>query len=271
MLYTDLSQIDFNKYRRFFAFGCSFTGYRWPTWSDILAWGMPHCEYHNVGQSGAGQMYISCQLSQYILHHNIGEGDLVAVMWSTFCREDRYLHNKRPNNWSTPGNIFTAQHEVPQEFVDNYVCVRGMAIRDMAIVHSATNLLKTAEFDSFASICVSFEQQLQGLGGTGPQADYDLSDVTNLYLPILKPMLAPGIAEIVPDFNIDGYSYKEEDRPDVFVDYHPTVQGHADYLTRSGVALSQHVQDRVSAEHDYYSSVTHKSQLQPNHVPCLIL
>jgi hypothetical protein len=41
--------IDFFKYKRFFAFGCSFTKYHCPSWSDLISKEMPNAEYVNFG------------------------------------------------------------------------------------------------------------------------------------------------------------------------------------------------------------------------------
>lgn len=40
---------------RLFAFGCSFTHYKWPTWADIVA--RDFKVYENWGRGGAGNFY----------------------------------------------------------------------------------------------------------------------------------------------------------------------------------------------------------------------
>ena len=47
--------IDFNKYKRVFAFGCSFTNYIYPTWADLIMHEMPSAECYNFGKAGGGQ------------------------------------------------------------------------------------------------------------------------------------------------------------------------------------------------------------------------
>ena len=42
---TNISEISLGKYDRFITLGCSFTRYRWATWSDLLAKDMPDAEY----------------------------------------------------------------------------------------------------------------------------------------------------------------------------------------------------------------------------------
>ena len=66
---------QFNNYKRCFTFGCSFTRYKWPTWSDIIKQEIP--ETINYGKAGAGNLYISNQLVEGNLRHNINKVDLV--------------------------------------------------------------------------------------------------------------------------------------------------------------------------------------------------
>lgn len=133
-----IQDIDFSKYKRFFAFGCSFTGYCWPTWADILSKEMPNAEFYNCGKSGAGNLFISIRALEANLKFNFNKDDLVIVMWSTFCREDRYYNNY----WHTPGNIFT-QQEYDEKWVKKFADPKGYLIRDLSLITMATSYLKS--------------------------------------------------------------------------------------------------------------------------------
>jgi len=61
--------MDFKKYKRFFAFGCSFTQYHWPTWANIIS--KEFKESYNYGQVGAGNFFIYQSLMEAILNHKI--------------------------------------------------------------------------------------------------------------------------------------------------------------------------------------------------------
>ena len=39
-----IQYLDKKKYKRFFAFGCSYTEYFWPTWPDIIGQEIPYYE-----------------------------------------------------------------------------------------------------------------------------------------------------------------------------------------------------------------------------------
>jgi hypothetical protein len=112
---------------RFFAFGCSYTRYSWPTWADII--GQPYRnEYFNYGQAGAGNVFIFNMLMQADQYHKINKNDLVIIQWSSTLREDRYVNN----NWVTKGaNYF-------KDLFD----MRGYLIRDLGLVKAAKALLE---------------------------------------------------------------------------------------------------------------------------------
>lgn len=271
MIYTDGSQINLGKYKRFFAFGCSFTGYRWPTWADILHWQMPHAEYYNYGRSGAGQQYIFTQLNQAINHFDIGEGDLVAIMWSTFYREDRYMYNRGfHHNWSTPGNLFTARHAVPQEYVDNYVCTRGFTIRDMALIDMSMRVLEGLSADSFAMLGVPVEEQ-HGYAGVDESTSPDTTDVIEMYSDTLQNKLMPSLMSTqYPNGWTNEYKYFDDGMQSEFADYHPSVVGYLEYLKKLGFRFDEEVVEAAIQEHDRLMSVTHKSQLTED-IRCTIL
>lgn len=269
MIYTSFTDLDLAKYNRIFAFGCSFTGYRWPTWADIVSWQASGAEYHNMARSGAGQLFIMSQLSQVINKFQPGPDDLVMIMWSTFYREDRYLYGRKHQNWSTPGNIFTAQHEVPQEFVDQYVCTRGMFIRDLALIDTTMRMLSGSEFDSISALSVGMEHQ-NWTAGISPDEQGLLDDVIELYKPV-EQSLAPALMETQASSGWQNtYKYWDDDMQSEYEDYHPSVEHYLEYLTKLGFDASDSVQMRVKQEHDKMMSVSNKSQLR-DHQPCLIL
>jgi hypothetical protein len=269
MLYTSAQQIDLSGYQRFFVFGCSFTGYRWATWADLIAREMPHAEYVNVGRSGAGQLYILSQLSQCINHYNIGENDLVGIMWSTFYREDRYMYQRASDNWSTPGNILTAQHEVPQEYIDNYVCTRGMFVRDMAIIDTTMRMLEHSEFDSFAMLGVGLDHQ-DWTAGLPPDSGPPMDDIKQLYSEVNTKLLPPLMDTQFPEGWDTCYKYFDDSEGTMYPDYHPSVLQYKSYLETLGFEFSSETESYARAEHERMMNISNRSQLEDHH-PCMIL
>jgi len=123
--------------KRLFTFGCSFTQYHWPTWADIL--GKSFDLHFNYGLAGAGNFYIFKTLIDAIAEHDIDQNDTVAIMWTTFTREDRFLNGK----WFTPGNVFNALPVYDDYFLKNYcdLTLQGFYERDIPLFHAAQLLL----------------------------------------------------------------------------------------------------------------------------------
>jgi hypothetical protein len=88
-------------YNRFFAFGCSYTHWCWPTWADIISWDLD-IPYENWGRPGIGNVGIFHRMVECDLKNNFKENDLVITLWTSWTREDRYLKN----NWESHGNVF---------------------------------------------------------------------------------------------------------------------------------------------------------------------
>lgn len=136
------------KSKRFFAFGCSFTRYAWPTWADII--GAPYEEnYYNYGKVGAGNIYIHNTIMEVDQIHKFNSDDLVIVQWSGVDREDRYLNGE----WRTKGNVLSAYSE---KWISQYYDSRGYLIRDIALIKSIKEFLEYKkckyEFISMAPI-----------------------------------------------------------------------------------------------------------------------
>ena len=256
MIITDIPSVDLSKYKRLVVFGCSFTNYRWSTWADLLSAEMPQAEYINVGRSGAGNQFIFTQINQYLNLNKLGQDDLVIVLWSSFFREDRYIHGKH-ENWMTPGNIYT-QSEYDDQFVENYVCNRGMAIRDLALIDSTNKIFHNAEFDSISSLSIPPDLQTHYCGGHGEDTEA-LADVYEAYAHVTDHMVSDLMACFPEGWTME-YSYTDADGNE-YGDYHPSVMGYLDYLRTLGFNISPRVLEQAKKEHEFMLSVTSIFQL----------
>jgi hypothetical protein len=165
------------KIKRLFTFGCSFTGYKWATWANILAYDLD-CEFYNFWISGAGNTYISNTLAQADAFFNFNENDLIIVSWTNISREDRWIENQ---GWLTPGNIYT-QSEYSQNFVDNYANSFHFALRDFTNIHFVANLLdnKSANY-KFIAMCDIVNQFDQWSDKETIDFEHPLAKVGRLY------------------------------------------------------------------------------------------
>lgn len=76
---------------RLFTFGCSMTGYHYPTWADIV--GKNFDFFENWGRPGAGNGYILHALNRCHLVNNLTSKDTVMILWSGLARIDSYQVN----------------------------------------------------------------------------------------------------------------------------------------------------------------------------------
>lgn len=126
-------------YQRFFAFGCSFTRYHWPTWADILGKEFGSGSFYNLAQPAAGNEFIFHSLMDAQTVHRFEPNDLVIIQWSNFAREDRYIDG----SWKHSGNIFS-QTTYPPGWVDTWFDLRGALIKTLDYLVAAKHLLHSA-------------------------------------------------------------------------------------------------------------------------------
>lgn len=217
--------INFSKYKRFFTFGCSFTGYNWPTWADILSKEMPQAEFYNVGYCGAGNLMISARITEASVKFNFCETDLIMVMWTTFCREDRYLNNA----WQSPGNIFTQQY-YSDDFVKKYADPKGYLIRDLSLITMATGYLKSLPCDAITLTSVPYNYQ---------------NEDDNSVLPILEAYKDTISQTPQCLFELEmngewtnGHEYYDPNHGH-HKDYHPDPMRYRNYLEKIGMPLTE--------------------------------
>lgn len=115
---------------RFFAYGCSFTKYYYPTWADIII--ADSKEGYNCGRLGSGNQLIANRIWETHANKKFNSDDTVIIMWSNFFREDSYK-----DGWQTKGNIFFYKDDVSIEDLPYYV------YRDCNIISSTLIALRS--------------------------------------------------------------------------------------------------------------------------------
>lgn len=129
------------KYKRFFAFGCSFTNYVWPTWADIISQDIP--VYQNWGSAGSGNHFIFNSIIEANARYQFNNTDLVVVMWTNKEREDRY-HN---NNWLSASYLNLQKVYGKDWFMKYGIDSKGFLVRDLALINTAQSLLNSCNCD----------------------------------------------------------------------------------------------------------------------------
>ena len=212
--------------QRFFAFGCSFTHYKWATWANILGYELD-CEFYNFGKSGAGNTFIANMVSQADAYFNFRETDLVVVSWTNISREDRWLNN---HGWVTPGNIYS-QQDYNKEFVDKWANDSHFALRDFANIHLVKKLLEQKTDYRFLQMCdiVKIINQWQ----PDSVIDKKVKNIAKLYNSSISQIL-PSFYDVLWRGDVGNKWKKDwkEIHPH-FSDGHPTPWEHLKYLERT--------------------------------------
>ena len=150
-----IEKLNVSKYKRFFAFGCSFTYYRWPTWADIIGAEIPY--YENWGKGAAGNHFIFNSLIEANNKFNFTKDDLVIICWTSVLREDRYVNGE----WIHASNVQREEIYGKQWMEKFGFEIRGNMIRDYAFIDAGQKLLESLKCDwaNFNSIpIVQFDQ-----------------------------------------------------------------------------------------------------------------
>lgn len=224
--------IDLSKpYERVFAFGCSFTKYMYPTWADIIANELPNSEYYNFGTIGSGNLLISNRIAQANSKFKFTKSDLVLIMFTTACREDRYISGK----WVSPGNVYIQRGWYDKNFVKNYCDPGGFLVRDSGIIELVKGYMSALDCEThYLSISGMFSDMLNE-----PESIVD--KINEIYEECI-PKTVPSVLDIVtPELKFwirpDGST-----QPDI----HPDTAQYKQYLEAIGVTLTSLSDDYVN-------------------------
>jgi len=121
--------------KRLFTFGCSFTNYAWPTWADIMSLEFDYFE--NWGRTGSGNHFILYSLAEALHRSKITKDDTVAIMFTSFAREDRWIKG----SWVTQGSIYNSS--MPKEYIESYTDPDGFVITNLAVIESVIRIIQS--------------------------------------------------------------------------------------------------------------------------------
>lgn len=206
------------SYSRFFAFGCSFTKYHWPTWADYLAQKLG-CESYNFGEEACGNEYIFHKLIETNATYKFTDKDLVIVCWTNFAREDRYKNNK----WQFAGNLYTT-NMYSQEWVKQYFDLRGALIKTSGYLAACTHVLEHVQCKYLYSSMMPM--QLSNKDNKFYSTD-DYKDVFETYKEYYSNSnFLPSMVKYL----YDSLPYCRNPEPETPGDNHPSVIQHQNYV-----------------------------------------
>lgn len=228
---------NFSKFKRLFVFGCSYTSYIWPTWAHLLKQEINNCEFYNFGRTGSGNLFIAARIAEANNRYKFNSQDLVAVMWTSFTREDRWVNGQ----WIGQGNIFN-QNLYPIDWVKKFADPDFYLIRDYALIDLTNTYLKNLPCKSL----IMSAWPLTLLENNDIASSYS-EDIVKKTSEIYKDLILPidlrtwqarkyKLNEDSPDFDRFGYTYIKNGKK--FGDGHPNIQTYLEYLRFTGVPLT---------------------------------
>lgn len=257
MLISDPKNLDFTAHTRLFVIGCSFTKWLWPTWADIIAKEYPHLVYYNFGTGGCGNDYIFTMLSQITKEYNIGEGDIVLIMWSSFNRisyyntyedserlqeaiinDDARKTDKKDIRYSTWCWNSSPDLVGAQALENPYTnCDRGFLLRDLAIIDTVATVMEQSAYTGAYMLSVAPDEQ--DIFDTTTPKTYN-EDALEFYKEVEEKQLGNRSLYNYLDYKQNNIVW---DYPGPKVDYHPySIQYYA-FLRNVGIRLSKRVKE----------------------------
>lgn len=189
-----------------------------------MAKAMPHAEFINLGRGGAGNSYISNRVTKINHTLNLTETDLVMIMWSTHCREDRYVDD----SWLCPGNIYT-QNDYDSKFVKKFCQPLGYLIRDLSLVDLTNTYLDSLPCTHIGMLSVPFDYQQDSKDKTTIDVLSSYKKVID-YFPVDMFELEMN-GQWTTNINYEFYGQ-------IITDYHPTPINYYNYLRALGIDLN---------------------------------
>jgi hypothetical protein len=235
MIHSNITDIDYTKVKRLFTFGCSFTFYSYPTWANIMSKNFNDIEFYNFGASGGGNQFISNRITEVNRKFKFNEDDLIMVMWSTHCREDRFINPY----WKIPGNIFS-QNVYPEKFVKENCDPLGYLIKDLSLIDLTTTYLNSLPAISFQMFSVPIEYQ------------HEHDDVQ------IKTSVLETYSDLIKKFNISLFEslpgqrwpshikYFDHVHNRMLKEYHPTPKQYYDYLKLLNIPMTAEAEKYAS-------------------------
>lgn len=230
---------DLSNYKRIFTFGCSYTHYRWPTWAHVLASEIDNAKLYNFGRTGSGNLFISLRIAEANKRFKFNENDLVAVMYTSFTREDRWVNGY----WIGHGNIYN-QHLYPESWVKKFADPDFYLMRDFALMDLTNRYLKSLPCTSLimSSWPVNLLENNNFVTGFSEQTLNTCMDIYKDTIDSIPLDLRSfqqnryNLNQDNPEFELYGHTY--ELNGEVFNDGHPRTNVYRDYLEYLGLPLT---------------------------------
>jgi outer membrane protein assembly factor BamE (lipoprotein component of BamABCDE complex) len=110
----------------------------WPTWADIIGYDLG-IEYYNYAIAGLGNVGIQHRIVEADVKHNISDGDIVLIMWTSWCREDRV----KTHEWNAAGSVLHLGNPTyDRKFVQKYWDYSNDIVKNSTSIITANKIYK---------------------------------------------------------------------------------------------------------------------------------
>lgn len=224
-----ITTLDVKKYKRFFAFGCSFTSYRWMTWADIIGNDIEH--YENWAEKSAGNHFIFNSVIEADTRYNFNEDDLVMIFWTTKQREDRYLEDRWIHD--TPASVESTygKNWIKKFFFDQ----RSFLIRDLGYMKAIQQILGSKNCD-WSNLCWDVFFDSESLSEKYHQSNYNNALLTEWQRLSKEVHNGKSVPQIFDD----------RDVIDLYQDVFTNIQGVYRWFEE------EHIKNRSAPENDHH-------------------
>jgi hypothetical protein len=127
--------------KRCFAFGCSYTKYRWPTWADVI--GENFHFYKNYGRGGASNLYILQKFIQANDLYKFTKDDVILVMLTGFGRFTYYENNALHTHGEIRSWYHSTQNPSMGKFLDSGIWTEDLGATNSYIAAKTIKELLT--------------------------------------------------------------------------------------------------------------------------------
>lgn len=256
--------MDFTKYKRVFAFGCSYTKWYYPTWADLIAKSCVNAEFYNFGKGGGGNTFISSRITQANLKFNFCETDLILVMFSTPFREDRWIDGE----WKLHGNIYN-QDFYDKKFLKEYTDPVGLIIRDLSVVETTIAYVNGLPCDNIMFRAVDMGHNEFEL----KYSDHDkynsrIAEMFNKSSVSKLPALQPIVTKIADKSFSRSKTYKTQYNTTT-VDAHPWPIDYLAFLQYVNIPVTQEAIDYAVEATDFIKTVEYMEDLVAKYHSCI--
>jgi len=196
---------------KIYAYGCSFTDFKWPTYADILG-----LQFHviNRGASGSGNERIFFHFMEDVRENKIDSQDTVIFQWSGLTRFDYLQQN---NTWLSVGNVLN-QYDTDGNYI--YTKIKEWLNPNYEF-EKTVNYKISSEFITKELGCQSLQMSLSPIEG------HDRTFIENNL-----SMNYQG------DYNFYHQPWVENNKENSSVDIHPTVIQHYNLARKIAKELS---------------------------------